>query len=248
MATLPITNPDVPPSRQTGLCQFLNMKEENIRFILLAVLLFLYLAVGAFVFQAAEEPAEKKLRDDFVTLYYQFVHNLTGLHSLAFGFDGENNDSNNNDFSGASSSGAAQNAGDGGGSNGVIDNFISNNSNNGGNRSSANIINADGMYNVNNNKNNNRSAVTELWNSNRHQFIDKSTSSSSAETFYARQPPSIESLHELLFAYGNATQAGVIWKRRRWDYVGSFHFTWTIVSTIGKLSLQGVNISNTFTT
>ncbi|KAG8226777.1 hypothetical protein J437_LFUL006301 [Ladona fulva] len=41
-------------------------------------------------------------------------------------------------------------------------------------------------------------------------------------------------VRELLHAYGNATTAGSIDRRRRWDFAGSFHFVGTIVSTIGK--------------
>ncbi|XP_014234158.1 potassium channel subfamily K member 13-like [Trichogramma pretiosum] len=40
-------------------------------------------------------------------------------------------------------------------------------------------------------------------------------------------------LHELLYVYGNASASGIINKRRRWDFPGSFHFVGTIVSTIG---------------
>lgn len=40
-------------------------------------------------------------------------------------------------------------------------------------------------------------------------------------------------LDELLYAWGNATATGVVNKRRRWDFSGSFHFVGTIVSTIG---------------
>ncbi|XP_046610141.1 potassium channel subfamily K member 13-like [Neodiprion virginianus] len=43
----------------------------------------------------------------------------------------------------------------------------------------------------------------------------------------------VHRLHELLSAYGNASSAGIINKRRRWDFPGSFHFVGTIVSTIG---------------
>ncbi|KAJ8668882.1 hypothetical protein QAD02_000141 [Eretmocerus hayati] len=43
----------------------------------------------------------------------------------------------------------------------------------------------------------------------------------------------LQRLHELLYAYGNASSAGIINKRRRWDFAGSFHFVGTIVSTIG---------------
>jgi hypothetical protein len=44
----------------------------------------------------------------------------------------------------------------------------------------------------------------------------------------------MDKVHQLLYAYGNATSAGIIHKRRRWDFAGSFHFVGTIVSTIGK--------------
>ncbi|XP_058809225.1 potassium channel subfamily K member 13-like isoform X2 [Phymastichus coffea] len=43
----------------------------------------------------------------------------------------------------------------------------------------------------------------------------------------------LQRLHELLYAYGNASATGIINKRRRWDFPGSFHFVGTIVSTIG---------------
>ncbi|KAL0119451.1 hypothetical protein PUN28_007738 [Cardiocondyla obscurior] len=46
-------------------------------------------------------------------------------------------------------------------------------------------------------------------------------------------PLSLQRLHELLYAYGNASATGIINKRRRWDFPGSFHFVGTIVSTIG---------------
>jgi hypothetical protein len=45
-------------------------------------------------------------------------------------------------------------------------------------------------------------------------------------------------VHQLLYAYGNATSAGIIHKRRRWDFPGSFHFVGTIVSTIGEQYLM----------
>lgn len=44
----------------------------------------------------------------------------------------------------------------------------------------------------------------------------------------------LQRLHELLYAYGNASATGIINKRRRWDFPGSFHFVGTIVSTIGQ--------------
>ncbi|XP_014468067.1 PREDICTED: potassium channel subfamily K member 13-like [Dinoponera quadriceps] len=46
-------------------------------------------------------------------------------------------------------------------------------------------------------------------------------------------PSALQRLHELLYAYGNASTTGIINKRRRWDFPGSFHFVGTIVSTIG---------------
>ncbi|TGZ53196.1 Potassium channel subfamily K member 13 [Temnothorax longispinosus] len=46
-------------------------------------------------------------------------------------------------------------------------------------------------------------------------------------------PLAVQRLHELLYAYGNASATGIINKRRRWDFSGSFHFVGTIVSTIG---------------
>jgi hypothetical protein len=42
-------------------------------------------------------------------------------------------------------------------------------------------------------------------------------------------------VHQLLYAYGNATAVGIVHKRRRWDFAGSFHFVGTIVSTIGEI-------------
>jgi hypothetical protein len=46
--------------------------------------------------------------------------------------------------------------------------------------------------------------------------------------------PDMDKLHQLLYAYGNATSVGIIHKRRRWDFAGSFHFVGTVVSTIGE--------------
>ncbi|XP_012222492.1 potassium channel subfamily K member 13-like [Linepithema humile] len=46
-------------------------------------------------------------------------------------------------------------------------------------------------------------------------------------------PLALQRLHELLYAYSNASATGIINKRRRWDFPGSFHFVGTIVSTIG---------------
>ncbi|XP_076297650.1 potassium channel subfamily K member 13-like isoform X2 [Lasioglossum baleicum] len=43
----------------------------------------------------------------------------------------------------------------------------------------------------------------------------------------------LQRLDELLYAYGNASSAGIINKSRRWDFPGSLHFVFTIVTTIG---------------
>lgn len=62
-------------------------------------------------------------------------------------------------------------------------------------------------------------------------------SSASAEQQHSQQDDledGMERVHQLLYAYGNATTAGIIHKRKRWDFAGSFHFVGTIVSTIGK--------------
>jgi len=52
-------------------------------------------------------------------------------------------------------------------------------------------------------------------------------------------PLALQRLHELLYAYGNASATGIINKKRRWDFPGSFHFVGTIVSTIGKIRNTG---------
>ncbi|KAI5711073.1 hypothetical protein M8J75_013820 [Diaphorina citri] len=46
-------------------------------------------------------------------------------------------------------------------------------------------------------------------------------------------PQDLEEFHNMLYAYGNATAIGIIHKKPRWDFSGSFHFVTTIVSTIG---------------
>ncbi|KAF7992657.1 hypothetical protein HCN44_005001 [Aphidius gifuensis] len=46
-------------------------------------------------------------------------------------------------------------------------------------------------------------------------------------------PQAVQQLHELLYAYSNASSSGIINKRRRWDFSGSFYFVGTIVTTIG---------------
>ena len=44
----------------------------------------------------------------------------------------------------------------------------------------------------------------------------------------------LEQIEELLYKWGNASSEGVTSPKRLWDYAGSFHFVYTVVSTIGK--------------
>lgn len=46
---------------------------------------------------------------------------------------------------------------------------------------------------------------------------------------------SLEQVEELLYVWGNMTDAGhKLESRLLWDFAGSFHFVYTVVSTIGK--------------
>jgi len=134
---------EVQRNRQVSLCQILHLTEENIRFVLLAIFLYIYLCIGASIFQAVEEQAENQMRENYETLYTGFRRNLSLL-----------------------------NAEEGG------------------------MLEEEGEFP-------NPITITE------------------------------DDLLQLLYAYGNATKAGAF-ARKRWDWVGSFHFAWTIVSTIGK--------------
>lgn len=138
--------PSIRSQQPVNNCHVLPLTEENIRFMLLGLILYLYLCMGAFIFQALEEDPETEMREGFFALYYEFRQNLTLLNEEV----GLLHDSN-----------------------------------------------------------------TE---------------------FQEKYPPfqiSEDDLLRLLYAYGNATKAGVF-QRQHWDWVGSFHFAWTIVSTIGK--------------
>lgn len=183
MAPLPLQhNPDLPKNRQGGICHFLNLQEDNIRFMLLAVFLYVYLAFGAFVFQAVEEEGENKMRKDFEILYNEFVRNLTTCYSVPVNTYRDVEDKRF-DF-------------------------------------------GSGQMDL-------RQLPTSVKNSSlsiEDENFNRTQGSVSPEPFYVN----LDGLHKLLFAYGNATQTGVLWKRRRWDWFGSFHFAWTIVSTIGK--------------
>lgn len=46
----------------------------------------------------------------------------------------------------------------------------------------------------------------------------------------------LEQVESLMYLWGNASVSGLILKNRRWDYGGSFHFVYTVVSTIGEFS------------
>lgn len=141
-----VINPEALRNRQVGLCQFLHFTEENVRFVLLAVFLYIYLCIGATIFQAVEEPAETQHRISYELIYNEFIGNLTVLNdNAALSFH----------------------------------------------PNPKSLING-------------REAV----------FISE------------------QELLQLLYAYGNATRAGV-YGAKRWNWVGSFHFAWTIVSTIG---------------
>lgn len=66
-------------NRQTGLCQMLQLKEENVRFVLLAVFLYIYLVLGALVFQNIEQSREKEMKTAWGNLYQQFLTNFSIL-------------------------------------------------------------------------------------------------------------------------------------------------------------------------
>ncbi|XP_068237521.1 LOW QUALITY PROTEIN: potassium channel subfamily K member 13-like [Palaemon carinicauda] len=44
---------------------------------------------------------------------------------------------------------------------------------------------------------------------------------------------SLSTVEELLYIWGNMTDKGLTSGRRKWDFAGSFHFVYTVVSTIG---------------
>lgn len=145
--SIPASNPEVFRNRQARLCQFLHFTEENIRFVLLAVFLYIYLCIGATIFQAVEEPTEIRRRIEYDLIYNEFVANLNLL-----------------------------------------------------NENAALVFHPDHIDLIHN-----RESI----------FVSE------------------QDLLNLLYAYGNASRAG-IHGAKRWDWVGSFHFAWTIVSTIGK--------------
>lgn len=175
MAPLPL-NPDVTKNRQGGFCHFLNLQEDNVRFVLLAVLLYVYLAIGACIFQAVEEQSEDKMRRDFQAIYEEFIRNFTNCYypPPPLFFDSSSDNLSENKLVFASSA-------------------------------------------------NPQDLVTN------GEDVESQKEVREARPYQV----TLNGLHELLFAYGNATQAGVLWKRKRWDWVGSFHFAWTIISTIG---------------
>jgi len=143
-------------NRQVSLCQILHLTEENIRFVLLAIFLYIYLCIGAFIFQAIEESAETQMRLNYEILFNDFMHNLTLLNEEVT-------------------------------------------------------------------KSNQETEEHSFESRNRNDLTFPNTNNVITEN----------DVFQLLYAYGNATKAGAF-SRRRWDWVGSFHFAWTIVSTIGE--------------
>lgn len=118
-------------TRRSKCCNALILKEDTARFLLLAVVLLLYMVVGALVFQAFEEDNERRERDDYIN---RFSNSLSQL--------------------------------------------------------SKDIA----IQNVN-----------------------------------------LTQVEDLLYIWGNMTDAGhKLEGRRLWDFAGSFHFVYTVVSTIGE--------------
>lgn len=183
MAPLPLQNPDVTKNRGGGICHFLNLQEDNVRFILLAVFLYVYLFIGAFMFQALEENGENKIRRDFQTLYDEFIRNFTNCYYPSPSTHIPSEVLKNKKFNFAS----------------VV-----------GDLSNAPIPSSTSAQD--------KIDEVEIQRSERAGLGEDI----SRESRKATEPyrVTLDGLHELLFAYGNATQAGMVWKRKRWDWVG----------------------------
>ncbi|RWS27239.1 hypothetical protein B4U80_01739 [Leptotrombidium deliense] len=110
--------------RHGGCCSALHLREENARFLLLAIVLLLYMLFGATIFHLLEKDEEITSRNKYKNVYKKFIEKYTNVN------------------------------------------------------------------------------ITEL--------------------------------HHLLNEYANATSSGLIGKRSRWDFSGSFYFVGTVVSTIGE--------------
>ncbi|XP_044733394.1 potassium channel subfamily K member 13-like [Chrysoperla carnea] len=136
-----------------GQCGILPIAEDNARFLLLALVLVIYMVIGATVFQYLESDLEIRQAHAFWDQYLQFCSHYIEIH--------------------------------------------------------------------------NRDDVVDMLS------VASSSSTLSATDNVDEQLIKNKRLHSLLYAYGNATATGIIHKRRRWDFAGSFHFVGTIVSTIG---------------
>jgi len=268
--------PDIEKNRQGGICHFLNLQEDNVRFILLAVLLYIYLAIGAFIFQAIEEAGETKMRKDFEILYNEFIHNLTHCYDIpmrsgetedwssrTFGFPLDDVTESSFDDGGFNGDDKSKMSTSGGSDSDFISSGNDNNNMMGAQLKAVSTLLLQSYSSV--------GPLSNSFSSGRGGSIINGTGNGGREShglnYYgesrltrsdlsggsgggssgskdanvhlplAQEGPflvTLDGLHELLYAYGNATQAGVLWKRKRWDWVGSFHFAWTIVSTIGK--------------
>jgi hypothetical protein len=261
MAPPQLRSPVIEKNRQGGICHLLNLQEDNMRFILLALLLYIYLAIGAFIFQAIEEVGETKMRKDFETLYNEFIQNLTQCYDVpilekdekrTFGFGLDTSQGSESvvvsgvddlvdKISGGNvdvfSSGSGYYGGNG-------HNNRSGYSNTGDFKAVSTLlfqsssISSLSQSSLAGRVINESGSVSQISDSSESRSRLRQTEGSggrdSSRTHHQPFLITLDGLHELLFAYGNATQAGVLWKRKRWDWVGSFHFAWTIVSTIGK--------------
>ena len=117
--------------RRAKCCEALILKEDNARFLLLALVLLLYMVFGALIFEAFEEGNETREREDYIDRYNRSFDELK-------------------------------------------ENIASNNVN-------------------------------------------------------------LTQVEDLLYIWGNMTDGGhKLYGRRRWDFAGSFHFVYTVVSTIGE--------------
>ncbi|CAG7816796.1 unnamed protein product, partial [Allacma fusca] len=121
-------------NRGTGLWQLLKCKEENLRIFVLGIAIYIYLALGAWMFQAVEQRRENQVRSH--------------------------------------------------------------------------------------------------WNSHYDRFLGQFSRDNDTEATIAVTQNDLE---DFLSAYGDAIKAGYagLHSRDKWDYRGSFHYAWTIVSTIG---------------
>ncbi|KAL8615506.1 hypothetical protein ACOMHN_028169 [Nucella lapillus] len=67
------------PGRR-GCCTALHLKEDNARFLLLAVVLCCYMAAGAAIFMALEADNEQKEKKEYEAVYRQFLLDNPGVN------------------------------------------------------------------------------------------------------------------------------------------------------------------------